>query len=72
LTETPRDAESATRLVRALRRVVGTPDRPPARGLSEQIAYLERDLQEVRTRLNALFFTVLTAAIGELAARLFA
>ncbi len=35
-----------------------------------RVAKLERELQEVRTRINALFFAVLTAALGELVGRL--
>ncbi len=35
-----------------------------------RVAELERELQEVRTRINALFFAVLTAALGELVGRL--
>ncbi len=45
--------------------------RPPASDMREQLQYLERDVQEVRTRVNALFFTVLAAALGDLAGRLF-
>jgi hypothetical protein len=30
---------------------------------------MEREVQEVRTRINALFFAVLTAALGDLAGR---
>ena len=45
--------------------------RRPAADLGEQLQYLERDVQEVRTRVNALFFTVLAAALGDLAGRLF-
>jgi hypothetical protein len=73
LTEQRVGAEASVRLVRALRRVVGElQERPPAQNLREQIAYLERDVQEVRTRVNALFFTVLTTAVGQLLARFFA
>lgn len=35
-----------------------------------RVAELERELQEVRTRINALFFAVLAAALGELAGRM--
>ncbi|MGE0227958.1 MAG: hypothetical protein AB7I38_05245 [Dehalococcoidia bacterium] len=45
--------------------------RPPAGDVHEQLQYLERDVQEVRTRVNALFFTVLAAALGDVAGRLF-
>ncbi|MFA7297765.1 MAG: hypothetical protein WC211_11385 [Dehalococcoidia bacterium] len=67
---------AAGRVVRALialrRELRGDPPQhPPARDFREQLAYIERDLLEMRTRVNALFFTVLTAAIGQLLARLF-
>lgn len=67
---------AAGRVVRALlalrRELRGEPPkRPPARDFREQLAYIERDLLEMRTSVNALFFTVLTAAIGQLLARLF-
>ncbi|MEZ4553749.1 MAG: hypothetical protein AB7L91_03160 [Dehalococcoidia bacterium] len=48
-----------------------TRSRPPAGDVHEQLQYLERDVQEVRTRVNALFFTVLAAALGDVAGRLF-
>ena len=41
---------------------------PPA----DPLARLERDLQEVRTRVNALFFAVLTVGLSDLAGRLLA
>jgi hypothetical protein len=65
---TPTDSdEASTRLARALRMLVGQPrTRPPARDLTEAFAYLERDVEEVRTRVNALFFAVLVSALGQL------
>jgi hypothetical protein len=72
LTERRPDVAANARLVRALRRVLGEIDHAPARNLTEQIAYLERDVQEVRTRVNALFFTVITTALAQLVARFFA
>lgn len=43
---------------------------PPARGDSEaRLAALERELQEVRTRVNALFFAVISVALGDLIGR---
>ncbi len=58
------------RLADALRSLRGTSQRPPATDLREQLQYLERDVQEVRTRINALFFTVLTVALSDLVGRL--
>lgn len=73
----PEPSTATTRVARALaalrRELRGDPpQRPPARDFREQLTYIERDLLEMRTRVNALFFTVLTAAIGQLIARLFA
>jgi len=41
----------------------------PARDLHARLDALEHDVREVRTRINALFFAVLTAALGDLAGR---
>lgn len=46
--------------------------RPNARTQRLRIDYIEGDLREVRTRVNALFFTVLAVALGDLVARLVA
>ncbi len=62
---------SGDRLAEAIRSLWGASARPPAADEREQLRYLERDVQEVRTRVNALFFTVLAAAVGDLAGRLF-
>lgn len=63
---------SGDRLAEAIRALRGASlARPPAADEREQLRYLERDVQEVRTRVNALFFTVLAAAVGDLAGRLF-
>jgi hypothetical protein len=62
---------SSDRLGDAVRSWRRATSRPPAADVTQQLAYLERDVQEVRTRVNALFFTVLAASIGELAGRLF-
>lgn len=59
-------ADSFGDVVRRLRRS----ERPPAANAEEQLKYLERDVQEVRTRVNALFFTVLAAALGDVVGRL--
>ncbi len=62
----PTHAPSA-RLARALHGLLGhTHTRLPARDLTEALAYLERDVEEVRTRVNALFFAVLVSALGQL------
>lgn len=61
---------SRDRLADAVRALRGGPARPPARDVRQQLDYLERDLQEVRTRVNALFFAVIAAALGDLVARL--
>ncbi|MGE3961146.1 MAG: hypothetical protein AB7F65_05635 [Dehalococcoidia bacterium] len=44
---------------------------PPAadRDLQARLDALEQEVREVRTRINALFFAVLTAALGDLAGR---
>jgi hypothetical protein len=61
---------SRDRLADAIRAVRGAPQRRPPRDMREQLQYLERDVQEVRTRVNALFFAVLAAALGDLIGRL--
>ncbi len=47
---------------------------PPASDHATRLDHLERDLQdlrqEVRTRVNALFFTVIAVALGDLVGRL--
>ena len=65
---------SSARLARALRAVTGgrVEPRPPARDLTEALAYLERDVDEVRTRVNALFFAVLVSALGQLVTKVLA
>ena len=66
--------EPSARLARALRGLVGghAHTRPPARDLTEALAYLERDVEEVRTRVNALFFAVLVSALGQLVTKVLA
>ena len=62
--------EPSARLARALHGLLGhARTRPPARDLTEALAYLERDVEEVRTRVNALFFAVLTAGVADVVAR---
>ena len=66
-------ATAEARLARAVRALHGgKPTQPPVpASLDERVATLERDVQETRTRVNALFFTVITAAVGQLVTRLF-
>ncbi len=45
---------------------------PPAGDTATRLDHLERDVQEVRTRVNALFFSVIGIAIAELASRVVA
>jgi hypothetical protein len=61
---------SGDRLAHAIRSLRGTRERPPASDIRQQLEYLERDLHEVRTRVNALFFAVITAVLGNLVTRL--
>jgi hypothetical protein len=42
----------------------------PPRDLEARLAALERDVQEVRSRVNALFFTVIAVAVGDFVGRL--
>ena len=57
-----------TAAIRALLPRRRTP--PPAGDTATRLDHLERDIQEVRTRVNALFFSVIGIAIAELAGRL--
>ena len=70
-TEVSEDARVTTsdRIARAVRALQPQSRRMPPKDLTEQVAYLERDLAEVRTRVNALFFAVLTAALGQVIAK---
>jgi hypothetical protein len=43
----------------------GKPAAAPARDVHARLDALEHDVREVRTRINALFFAVLTAALVE-------
>lgn len=61
---------SGDRLAAAIRLLRGSSTRPPATDMRQQLEYLERDLQEMRTRVNALFFAVIAAALGDLVGRL--
>ena len=44
--------------------------RPPARTQRARLDHLEADLREVRTRINALFFSVIAVVLGELVGRI--
>jgi hypothetical protein len=60
------------RLAEALRVVIGgraSRPVPPAHDVPARLASLEREVQEVRTRVNALFFTVLTVALTDVLMR---
>jgi hypothetical protein len=65
--ERPSPSERDARFIRAVR-ALGAParsargERPQPGDFAARLDYLERDLAEVRTRVNALFFTVLGAA----------
>ncbi len=59
-----------TAAIRALLPRRHTP--PPAGDTATRLDHLERDVQEVRTRVNALFFSVIGIAIAELASRVVA
>ena len=75
MSERPTQQEHApsARLARALHALTGSAhQRPPARDLTEALAYLERDVDEVRTRVNALFFAVLVSALGQLVTKVLA
>ena len=69
--------QSARRLARAVRETARAllPRRraaPPSGDREARLDYLERELAEVRTRVNALFFAVLGVALGELVGRVVA
>ena len=58
--------------VRRLARLRAPRPRPPAHDLMGRLDHVERELGEVRTRINALFFTVLAVALGEVVSRVVA
>jgi len=69
---TPRNREpGGDPLAAALRRLARR-WRHAAPAPADPVARLERDVQEVRTRVNALFFAVLTVGLTDLAGRLLA
>ena len=60
------------RLDRAVRGVFGgRAPLPPAANPAEHLAHLEREMHDVRTRVNGLFFAVIAANLGEVIARVF-
>ena len=63
------------RLARAIRGLIRDVlprrrERPPASDSATRLDYLERDVSGVRTRVNALFFAVLSVALADLVGRL--
>lgn len=59
------------RLVRSVaRHRAQQPAATPSRDLHARLDALEHDVREVRTRINALFFAVITAALGDLVGRM--
>ena len=53
----------------AARGRAAAPPAPPREGAPARLDALEREVQEMRTRVNALFFAVLTAGDADLVAR---
>lgn len=51
------------------KRTERTEVKTPSRDLHARLDALEHDVREVRARINALFFAVLTVALGDLAGR---
>ena len=62
-------AAAVRRLASRRARSVAPAGSAPPRDMDSRLTELERELREVRTRINALFFAVLTAALGDLAGR---
>ena len=66
------DRPPPDRLAEALRHILErrAATQPPARSdLPARLDALERDVQETRTRVNALFFAVIAVAIADLIGR---
>ena len=74
-TRTDRLGVAVARLARGARVALGVPaPRPDAqqgvpRDPSARLDAIEREVSEVRTRVNALFFAVISVAIGDLVVR---
>lgn len=67
----PRPTDHLARAVRAL--FIGErtrPTRPSPADAAARLDAIEREVQEVRTRVNALFFAVLTAGVADVVARM--
>ncbi len=66
------DQRTEARLARAIRALLPFRRRSDPRPAdpTARLEWIERDLGELRWRLNALFFAVLTAAIGAMVERL--
>lgn len=65
-----RDRRLATAIRALIRDVLPRRERPPTSDTATRLDYLERDVSGVRTRVNALFFTVLSVALADLVGRL--
>ena len=64
-------SERPDRLTETLRALLPRPrQRPGDRTQRIRLDHLEEDVREVRTRVNALFFTVIAVALGDLVGRL--
>ena len=64
-------SERHDRLAEAVRALVPrSRTRSPADDEATRLAHLEEDVREIRTRVNALFFTVIAVALGDLVGRL--
>lgn len=67
------EPESDARIRAALRALLPRSRPRPSEGDDQtRLDYLERDVREVRTRVNTLFFAVLAVALGELITKLVA
>ncbi len=67
-----RHPRSGERLAAAVRAILGHREAslpPPHHEVPARLASLEREVQEVRTRVNALFFAVLTVALTDVVVR---
>ena len=67
------DRPRIDRLATAVRSLVvrgGVAPAAPHDDPAARLAALERDVQEVRARVNALFFAVITASVADLVARM--
>ena len=65
-----RDRRLATAIRALIRDVLPRRERPPTSHTATRLDYLERDVSGVRTRVNALFFTMLSVALADLVGRL--